>query len=67
MRYEYWFANIKGISNRRKIEIRKYFQNIEELFGLDEWKMCSLGINDKERNRNRFLPSKIQICINIFI
>ena len=51
MRYEYWFANIKGISNRRKIEIRKYFQNIEELFGLDEWIMCSLGINDKEREQ----------------
>ena len=49
MKYEYWFTNIKGISNRRKIEIRGYFQKIEELFFLEEWKMCNLGIKDKER------------------
>ncbi len=49
MKYEYWFANIKGISNQRKIKIRKYFQKIEELFYLDEWKMVALGITDKER------------------
>ena len=49
MKYEYWFANIKGISNRRKIELRKNFKQIEELFFLDESKMIALGINEKER------------------
>lgn len=50
MKFEYWYANIKGISNQRKIEIRKYFQRMEELFFLDEWRMASLGISDKERS-----------------
>ena len=49
MKYEYWFANIKGISNRRKIEIRKYFKQIDELFFLEESKMIALGIKEKER------------------
>lgn len=49
MKYEYWFANIKGINNRRKIEVRNYFQRIEELFFLDEWKMMALGIAEKEK------------------
>lgn len=49
MKYEYWFANLKGISNRRKIEIRNKFQKIEELFYLDEEKMTMSGITDKER------------------
>ena len=49
MKYEYWFANIKGISNRRKIELRKHFKQIDELFFLEESKMIALGINEKER------------------
>ena len=49
MKYEYWFANIKGISNRRKIELRKHFKQIDELFFLEESKMIELGIKEKER------------------
>ena len=31
MKFEYWFANVKGISNRRKIEIGERFPELEEL------------------------------------
>lgn len=40
MKYEYWYANIKGISNRRKSEIRKNVKTAEELYNIEEteWK-----------------------------
>ena len=49
MKYEYWFANIKGISNKRKIEIRDKFRRIKELFYMEESKMASLDIKEKEQ------------------
>ena len=49
MKYEYWFANIKGISNRRKVEIREKFSVIKELYCLDEEKMGAYGIKENEK------------------
>ncbi len=49
MKYEYWFANIKGISNRRKIEIRICFNQIKELYFMDEFKMMMYGLSETER------------------
>ena len=49
MKYEYWFANIKGISNKRKIEIRDKFRRIKELFYMEESKMASLDIKENEQ------------------
>lgn len=49
MKFEYWFANVKGISNRRKIEIGERFPELEELYYLDEFRMIMSGITDKER------------------
>ena len=49
MEYEYWYANIKGISNRRKTEIRQQFVDIKELFFAEESKMETMGLSQKER------------------
>lgn len=40
MKYEYWYANVKGISNKRKWEIRKNVKTAEELYNIEEteWK-----------------------------
>ena len=51
MKFEYWFANVKGISNRRKIEIGERFPELEELYYLDEFRMIMSGITDKERSK----------------
>lgn len=49
MKYEYWFANIKGITNSRKIEIRKKFQSAEELFNIEEKELERLEVAERER------------------
>ena len=49
MEYEYWFANVKGISNRRKAEISQSMENLETLFFMGEAQMEALGMNPKER------------------
>ena len=49
MKYEYWFANLKGISNNRKMEIRKHFQSAEELFYIEEKELERCECNEKER------------------
>ncbi len=36
MKYEYWFANIKGMTSRRKWEIRNAFTTLEELYNIEE-------------------------------
>ena len=36
MKYEYWFANIKGLSNARKRELRLGMKNIEMLYYIEE-------------------------------
>lgn len=49
MKYEYWFANLNGISNRRKWEIREKVTNLEELYYIEETALKQFDIHDKER------------------
>ena len=49
MKYEYWFANLQGISNRRKMEIRGKVTNLEQLYNIEETGLKQLELNEKER------------------
>lgn len=49
MKYEYWFANLNGISNRRKKEIREKVTNVEELYYIEETALNRYELQDKER------------------
>lgn len=48
MKFEYWFANVKGIGNQRKREIRQRISSAKELFYMEEKALRSLGCNEKE-------------------
>lgn len=47
MKYEYWFANIKGIGNKGKREIRNRFKRAEELYYIEETELRKMGIEAK--------------------
>ena len=49
MKYEYWFANLNGISNRRKWEIREKVTNVQELYYIEETALKRLDIHDREK------------------
>lgn len=49
MKYEYWFANQKGISDRRKREIREKVTNLKELYYIEEMALKHLDIQENER------------------
>ena len=49
MKYEYWFANLQGISNRRKMAIRGKVTNLEQLYNIEETGLKQLELNEKER------------------
>lgn len=49
MKYEYWFANLKGISNERKRQIRRNFKSAEELYYIEETGLKMYDIQEKER------------------
>ena len=48
MKYEYWFANLKGLSNRRKTEIRATFSTARELYNIEEKIIKEHNIEEKE-------------------
>lgn len=48
MKYEYWFANLNGISNRRKREIREKVTNLEELYYIEETALKQFELQAKE-------------------
>ena len=49
MQYEYWFANLKGISDKRKREIRAQFPSAQALYYIEETALKRYAIGDKER------------------
>ena len=49
MKYEYWFANLQGITNRRKREIREKVTKLEELYYIEETALKQLGLEGKEQ------------------
>lgn len=48
MEYEYWFANLKGLSNRRKTEIRATFSAAGELYNIEEKIIKEHNIGEQE-------------------
>ena len=48
MKYEYWFANVKGINSHRKLEIRKEFPNLEMLYNIEETALKKHNIQENE-------------------
>lgn len=44
MKYEYWYANITGISNREKIQLRSSIKSAEELYHIEETELAKRGI-----------------------
>lgn len=48
MIYEYWFSNIKGISNSRKFEIRQRMKTLETLYYIEETELKKYELPPKE-------------------
>jgi len=48
VKYEYWFANVKGINSNRKLEIRKEFPNLEMLYNIEETALNKHNIEENE-------------------
>ncbi len=48
MKYEYWFANLKGISGKRKKEIREKFPTAEALYNIEETALKRHNIEERE-------------------
>ena len=44
MKYEYWFANIKGIGNKTKAQIRSKVRTAEELYNIEETALKNMEI-----------------------
>ena len=49
MKYEYWFANINGITGRRKSKIREGIKNIQTLYYIEETALQKMDLTEKER------------------
>lgn len=49
MKYEYWFANIKGIKNARKQQIRQGMKTMEMLYYIEETEIKRMDFTEKER------------------
>lgn len=45
MKYEYWFANIKGLGNKAKRQIRNRFQDARELYYIEETALKRMGMD----------------------
>lgn len=48
MKYEYWFSNLKGISGKRKKEIREKFPTTEALYNIEETALKRNNIEEGE-------------------
>ena len=48
MKYEYWFANVKGISDKRKQQIRMGMKNAKMLYYIEETQYSVKGLSEKE-------------------
>ncbi len=49
-KYEYWFANIKGISGNKKWKIRQGMKTAEELYYIEETVLKGYELEEKECN-----------------
>ena len=51
MKYEYWFANIQGITCRNKQQIRASFSSAKELYYIEETALKKMEIEEKDCQR----------------
>ncbi len=51
MKYEYWFANIKGISAKKKEDIRRQMKSAEELYNIEEKRLKKMEISEEIRHK----------------
>ena len=47
MKYEYWFANIKGLGDKQKWDIRQKVTTAKELYYIEETRLKKFGIQEK--------------------
>ena len=48
MKYEYWFANVKGITNKRKRSILETVKSTEKLYYIEETELKQMEFSEKE-------------------
>lgn len=52
MKYEYWFARIKGIKTEKKILLRKYMKTAKDVYYIEETRLKKFQfLNEKEQNK----------------
>ena len=47
-KYEYWFACMPGVGNAKKRKLREGMKTAEELYYIEETKLTTNGLNEKE-------------------
>lgn len=61
MKYEYWFAKLKGIPAKDKFWIRSQVANAKELFYIEETRLIDIGVFEKFREIILMDESKVNI------
>ena len=61
MKYEYWFANMKGISAREKCQLHELFGTAQALYYIEEKALEKQGIADKLRQIILRHPSESEL------
>ena len=51
MKYEYWFAKLKGIPAKEKYRIRSLFGCAKDIYYIEEKTLENLGVSEKNRQR----------------
>ena len=51
MKYEYWFANIKGIGNKTKQQIRSKVKTAEELYNIEETMLKKMEVPNETAHK----------------
>ena len=54
MKYEYWFANIQGISCKKKQFIRAQFRSAQELYYIEETELKNMVEEFSENIEKKF-------------
>ena len=48
MKYQYWFANIQGISCKKKLFLLSHVKSAEELYYIEEMTLKKWGVEEKD-------------------
>lgn len=52
-KYEYWFASMLGVGNAKKRKLREGMKTAEELYYIEETKLTTYGLSEKEIQKYR--------------